>query len=48
MFIMIKSLAIDAIETGEERITDEAVQAWQPVWTKHAWNIPRVPASAFG
>ena len=37
-----------AIETGEERITDEAVQAWQPVWTKHAWNIPRQPAAAFG
>ena len=48
VFIMIKSLAIDAIETGEERITDEAVQAWQPIWTKHAWNIPRQPAAAFG
>jgi hypothetical protein len=48
VFIMIKSLAIDAIETGEERITDEAVQAWQPVWAKHAWNIPRQPAAAFG
>ena len=48
VFIMIKSLAIYAIETGEERITDEAVQAWQPVWTKHAWNIPRQPAAAFG
>ena len=48
VFIMIKSLAIDAIETGEERITDEAVQSWQPVWAKHAWNIPRQPAAAFG
>ena len=48
VFIMIKSLAIDAIETGEERITDEAVQAWQPVWTKHAWSIPRQPVAAFG
>ncbi|WP_299554642.1 hypothetical protein [uncultured Tateyamaria sp.] len=28
VFTMIKSLAIGAIETGEERITDEAVQAW--------------------
>ncbi|WP_193746490.1 hypothetical protein [Ruegeria sp. ANG-R] len=27
MFVMIKSLAIDAIETGKERITDEAVHA---------------------
>ena len=48
VFIMIKSLAIDAIETGEERITDEAVQAWQPVWTKHAWSIPRQPVATFG
>ena len=48
VFIMIKSLAIEAIETGEERITDEAVQSWQPVWAKHAWNIPRQPAAAFG
>ena len=48
VFIMIKSLAIDAIETGEERITDEAVQAWRPVWAKHAWNIPRQPIAEFG
>ena len=48
VFIMIKSLAIDAIETGEERITDEAVQAWQPVWAKHAWSIPRQPIAEFG
>lgn len=45
---MIKSLAIDAIETGEERITDKAVQVWQPVWTKHAWSIPRQPVATFG
>ena len=48
VFIMIKSLAIDAIETGEERITDEAVQAWQPIWAKHAWSIPRQPIAEFG
>ena len=48
VFIMIKSLAIEAIETGEERITDEAVQSWQPVWAKHAWTIPRQPMAEFG
>ena len=39
IFIMMKSLAVDAIETGKERITDEAVAAWQPVWSKHAWRV---------
>lgn len=48
IFIMIKSLAIEAIETGEERITDEAVQSWQPVWAKHAWTMPRQPMVEFG
>lgn len=47
VFIMVKSLAIDAIESGEERITDEAVQAWQPVWVKHAWTIPRETVAEF-
>jgi hypothetical protein len=45
VFTMIKSLAIDAIESGEERITDEAVQAWQPIWAKHAWNVRRRPVA---
>lgn len=48
VFIMIKSLAIEAIETGEERITDEAVQTWQPVWAKHTWTMPRQPRAEFG
>lgn len=39
VFTMIKSLAIAAIETGEERITNSAVEAWQPVWSKHAWTL---------
>lgn len=47
VFTMVKALAIDAIETGEERITDEAVQAWQPIWAKHSWNIRRQPVPAF-
>lgn len=45
VFTLIKSLAIDAIESGEERITDEAVQAWQPIWAKHAWNVRRQPVA---
>lgn len=47
VFTMIKSLAIDAIESGEERITDEAVHAWQPVWAKHAWSVRRQPVAEF-
>ena len=47
VFTMVKALAIEAIETGEERITDEAIQAWQPVWAKHSWNIRRHPLPAF-
>ncbi len=48
VFTMIKSLAIDAIESGEERITDDAVQAWQPIWAKHAWNVRRQPVTELG
>jgi len=47
VFTMIKALAIDAIETGEERITDEAVQTWQPIWVKHSWNLRHQPQPAF-
>lgn len=44
---MIKALAIEAIETGEERITDEAIHTWQPVWAKHAWSVRRHPLPDF-
>lgn len=47
IFTMIKSLAIEAIQSGEERITDEAVHAWQPVWAMHAWHSRRQPMSEF-
>lgn len=30
VFRMVNELAVDAIETGAERITDEAIEAWQP------------------
>ena len=47
VFTMIKALAIDAIETGEEPITDEAVQAWQPMWVKHSWSARHHPVADF-
>ncbi|UXX81430.1 TniB family NTP-binding protein [Roseovarius pelagicus] len=47
VFTMIKALAVDAVETGEERITDEAVQSWQPVWAKHSWTLRNRPQPAF-
>jgi hypothetical protein len=34
VFRMLNELAVDAIETGAERITDEAIERWRPV-TKH-------------
>lgn len=46
IFIMIKSLAINAIESGDERITDDAVESWQPVWAKHAWSVRRQEVGA--
>ncbi|MFK7945027.1 MAG: TniB family NTP-binding protein [Paracoccaceae bacterium] len=32
IFSTIRELSIDAIESGEERITDEAVEGWRPRW----------------
>ncbi len=37
VFIMIKALAIQAIETGAERVTDEAVMEWRPTWLRRTW-----------
>jgi len=39
IFIMMKAIAIEAIDGEAECITDEAVAAWQPVWSKHSWNV---------
>ncbi|MEP4962367.1 MAG: hypothetical protein ABJU19_24160 [Roseobacter sp.] len=39
--------AVMTLETGEERITDDAIQTWQPIWAKHSWNIRRQPLPAF-
>ncbi|WFU05779.1 TniB family NTP-binding protein (plasmid) [Rhizobium sp. CB3171] len=36
IFHMINSLAIEAIETGTERITDEAIEKWEPEFDAEA------------
>ena len=36
IFHMVNSLAIEAIETGVERITDEAVNGWEPEFNTEA------------
>jgi hypothetical protein len=47
VFTMIKSLAIDAIEMGDECITDDAVRTWQPVWSRNAWTQRSHPVPEF-
>lgn len=37
VFTMVKALAIEAIETGTEKITDEAVGEWRPTWLRRTW-----------
>ncbi len=36
IFSLVKDLSIEAIVTGEECITDEAIAKWTPVWSRHA------------
>ncbi len=36
VFSLVKDLAIDAIRSGEECITDDAVANWSPLWSRHA------------
>ena len=36
IFALIKDLSIDAIVTGDECITDDAIAKWTPVWSRHA------------
>ena len=36
IFSLVKDLSIDAIVTGQECITDDAVSKWTPVWSRHA------------
>lgn len=36
IFALIKDLSIDAIVTGDECITDDAIAQWAPVWSRYA------------
>jgi len=36
VFSLVKDLAIDAIRSGEECITDDAVANWSPLWSRYA------------
>ena len=36
VFSLVKDLAIDAIRSGEECITDDAVAKWSPLWSRYA------------
>jgi len=36
IFLMINSLAIDAVESGRENITDEAIERWEPEFDAEA------------
>lgn len=36
IFRMLNDLAIEAIETGAERITEEAIERWRPVMNHEA------------
>ena len=35
-FSLVKDLAMDAIRSGEECITDDAVANWSPLWSRYA------------
>ena len=45
IFALIKDLSIDAIVTGEECITDDAIARWTPVWSRHATANRRLEKS---
>jgi hypothetical protein len=36
IFALVKDLSIDAIISGDECVTDDAVAKWTPVWSRHA------------
>ena len=36
VFSLVKDLAMDAIRSGEECITDDAVANWSPLWSRYA------------
>ena len=36
IFALVKDLSIDAIISGDECVTDDAIAKWTPVWSRHA------------
>ena len=36
IFALVKDLSIDAINSGDECVTDDAIAKWTPVWSRHA------------
>jgi hypothetical protein len=42
IFALVKDLSIDAIHSGEECITDDAIAKWTPVWSRHATHQRRL------
>lgn len=42
IFALVKDLSIDAIQSGEECITDNAIAKWTPVWSRHATHQRRL------
>ena len=47
IFTMIKALAVEAIETGDEQITDDDILNWQPTWSRHSWVGHRLQPADF-
>lgn len=45
IFALVKDLSIDAIVTGEECISDDAIAKWTPVWSRHAKTQRRLRRS---
>jgi DNA polymerase III delta prime subunit len=45
IFALVKDLSIDAILSGEECITDDAITKWTPVWSRHATAQRRLEQS---
>ena len=42
IFALVKDLSIDAIHSGEECITDDAIAKWTAVWSRHATHQRRL------
>jgi len=42
IFALVQDLYIDAIHSGEECITDDAIAKWTPLWSRHATHQRRL------